>query len=554
MAAQLNKEASPPWPEDASGKQILNTYLDSMHRRVPFFNFEEVLQLHQKRELSLTTDHKTRFLAFKLFMVYAIGSMILKLTKVNFDRQPEDYLEFANRFNASLTDLSPVERIEIALFNVVYRLRVSLDSKTWIEIGLAMRIAVEAGLHREEYYKDLHPSVKEWTKRLFWGVYVMERNISFSLKRPVSIAEHDIDAGLPALQQQTLSWTSQPDLSGQGEENPSRLLDLNTFAAIVSLLRIKSDLHTMISRVDRDASTTLAQVPAVLNRLREFDQTLPNYIGSDHDFLQLHTNNAVRTLIEPFLTFLSPDDELVTVCAQAAGRVCQLFKKLRLRKALGYSFPMVNSVFVAGMTICYVLFKNPSLWTPALANDLRACSSILFVIAERNQRLRKYCDVLEAIINSVMEHIEHAGSPYPSSTTNDIHAEQESERSPIEFHTLKDTFKAFKFELPLSVYPSYTTDPKASQTNDSGPSPDYAMGRTGASDGFTSGLGVEEAENYAARASMSFSDDLLSFDQGALSLDSIQGSSIGDSAAGYYIHESYTQQMMEELLAQNQFK
>jgi hypothetical protein len=525
-----------------------------MHRRVPFFNFAEVLELHERRHLDLANDHKARFLAFKLFMVYAIGTMVLKLTKVDSDTQPEDYLAIAHHFKSSLRDLSAIERIEIALLNVLYRLRVSLDSESWYEIGLAMRIAVETGLHHEEYYNDLELSLKDWRRRLFWGVYIMERNICFSLKRPFSISEHDIDAGLPSLSLHTNSGSTESLDSHHLEQDPSRRLDLNTFVAIVNLVRIKSDLHTTINRVDRDASFTMAQVPIVLQKIRKFEQTLTNYAGSDHEFLQLHTNNAVRTLIEPFLTLLAPDDQLMTICVQAAGRVCQLFKRLRLRKALGYSFPMVNSVFVAGMTICYVLFKNPSLWTPALANDLRACSSILFVIAERNQGLRKYCDVLEAIINSVMQHIEDTSSPNTSSVLDDSRAERAREGSPIAFHNLKDTFKQFKFELPSNVYPSYTMNTEPRQVETSGCSLKQAAALRTPIAQPSGDPGAATLETYATRDSMYLGDDLLSFDQTPLGLDLVQDPMTGGGTAGLYIHEPYTQQMMEELLAQNYFK
>ncbi|KAL2201742.1 hypothetical protein CC79DRAFT_1281621 [Sarocladium strictum] len=553
-AAERHQLAELPWPAIGTSREILNTYLDSMHRRVPFFDFKEVLQAYKTRQSALANNHRSRFLAFKLFMVYAIGAMILKLTKLDTETQPEDYLKAANQLKDSLTDLSSIERIEIALFSVLYRLRVSLDSKSWFEIGLAMRIAIEAGLHREEYYDDLHPSIKDWRRRLFWGVYVMERNICFSLKRPFSIPDHDIDTDLPAL--------SRPDTSGSAEsfdscstaQDPSRSIDLSTSVASINLVRIKSDLYTMIHRVDKGGSITIAQVPSLLERIQEFGQTLPEYIGADVEFLQLHVNNAIRTIIEPFLTVLSPDDELNTICVQAAGRVCQLFKRLRLRKALGYSFPMVNSVFVAGMTICYVLFKNPSLWTPALANDLRACSSILFVNAERNQSLKKYCDVLEDIINSIMDHIEHTSSPNPSSTTEERNHQSDGEGAPVIFHTLKDTFKRLEFELPTDAYPRYTMKHRIGDIRSFRHPPGRPTDPGVSSVGQSERSEAADMDHDKTRDCGHFGDDFPAYNQAPISLDGMQDTVMDDGTSGLYIHEPYMQQMMEELLAQDYFR
>lgn len=379
----------------------------------------------------------------------------------------------------------------------------------------------------------------------------MERNVCFSLKRPLSIADHDIDAGMPSL---SIYPPPQPIRSNHPtdrESSPSRATDLSTFVAIVSLVRIKSQMHTAIYRADADISSALGQVRPLLGRIREFEQTLPVYTGSDQEFLQLHVNNAVRTLVEPFLTMMDPSDELMSVCVEAAGRVCQLFKRLRLRKALGYSFPMVNSVFVAGMTICYVLFKNPLLWTPAMANDLRACSSILFVIAERNQSLRKYCDVLETIINGVMQHIEDATTPSPlphqGNPTPCEHGE-----SPIAFHKLKDTFKRLEFELPSHVYPDYTTDSERK----SKVSPNSSQ-HSGAANSGAIGLDLHApkttTESYDTSGGLYFGSDMLPVPEDSWDMSNLYDIPIGDVPTGLYAHEPYTQQMMDELLAQSYF-
>lgn len=58
----------------------------------------------------------------------------------------------------------------------------------------------------------------------------------------------------------------------------------------------------------------------------------------------------------------------------------------------------------------YCLFLNPHLLSPAVSNSLRACSSTMFVMAERSHRFRKHRDVLEDIINRVMESASKASS------------------------------------------------------------------------------------------------------------------------------------------------
>jgi len=46
------------------------------------------------------------------------------------------------------------------------------------------------------------------------------------------------------------------------------------------------------------------------------------------------------------------------------------------------------------MPLSYCLFLAPTLWNIIVSNDLRACSSALFVMAERTPVVKKYRDAL----------------------------------------------------------------------------------------------------------------------------------------------------------------
>jgi hypothetical protein len=537
-----------PWPDSETREVLLTTYLDSMYRRVPFFDLADVLSLHNVGNDGIVYDHVIRFRAFKLYMIYAIGSTVLNLTMVDLEAKAQGYIEIAQLLKQSLGTLSATQRIEATLFDVLYRLRISLDSNAWYEIGSAMRIAVEAGMHRESYYTSLEAQVADWRRRLFWGVYIMERNISFSFRRPLSISDHDIDTSLPPAEAHTVRLGApSPENPSNVAQNAAKEIDLNTFVAVLTLVRIKSRTYSAINRLDHDAMSRRNKLEILLADIRDFEETLPGYAGADQDFIQLHVNNTIRTLIEPFLTMMEAEDILMKVCVRASGKVCQLFKQLRLRKALGYSFPMVNSVFVSGMTMCYIVFRNTALWTPALANDLRACSSILFVIAERNHGLRKYCDLLEIIIDGVMQYIEQASEGTATALTNDQH-HQIAERPPIPFHKLKDTFKQMNFELPATAYPSYTAGlgiPEATPEQSTRPSTNRGDGLETTTDTqfgpfadtYTMDGTSRGPETFAHMWDMNFAYD---FDT-------------GDGSSNPFAHEPYTQQMVGELLGRNPF-
>lgn len=64
----------------------------------------------------------------------------------------------------------------------------------------------------------------------------------------------------------------------------------------------------------------------------------------------------------------------------------------------------------------YCLFLSPALWTFSVSNDLRACSSALFVMAERTPVVKKYRDALETVIGATMEFL--ARMPPSNSSSN----------------------------------------------------------------------------------------------------------------------------------------
>jgi hypothetical protein len=164
------------------------------------------------------------------------------------------------------------------------------------------------------------------------------------------------------------------------------------------------------------------------------------------------------------------------------------------------------------MRSSYILFKEPDLWTPSRANDIRACSTTLAVAAERNGALRKYCDVLDSLVDAVMHHIEKRSLHQDPSTNTSAglsairsHHTESPERL---FSRLGDTFEPLRFEFPTQSYPVYrrreccpnesstafneiSTEGTDSSVFDFTPSIDFALGEP--TDGFGTLSGFENA-------------------------------------------------------------
>ena len=122
---------------------------------------------------------------------------------------------------------------------------------------------------------------------------------------------------------------------------------------------------------------------------------------ADNDGLQLEYHKALLLLLQPFMTDLSRSADLLRECTQAAGAVCQTYKRIHQRKPAGFFLLELHDVLVAGITLIYSLWTDQSQGDSfAALRDLGACSTVLFLIAERWESAKRYRDAFEALFNA----------------------------------------------------------------------------------------------------------------------------------------------------------
>ncbi|KAJ5498512.1 hypothetical protein N7453_007563 [Penicillium expansum] len=62
---------------------------------------------------------------------------------------------------------------------------------------------------------------------------------------------------------------------------------------------------------------------------------------------------------------------------------------------------------MAGITLLYALWTHTDqVWSVRMSNDIRACSTVLFVMGERAAWVKKYRDAFELLVNATMEKLQ----------------------------------------------------------------------------------------------------------------------------------------------------
>ncbi|KAI1355706.1 fungal-specific transcription factor domain-containing protein [Xylaria sp. FL0043] len=396
-------------PADEHGTALLNAYLNQPQTRYPFLEEKEIWDLHAKRMTLNTTPVQQltkpeRFGLFKLYMVYAIGAMLIQLTERNTPTPPENYYMTALQHLFTARESKTTQNVEAMLLLVLYHIR-SSSYGIWYMIGLAMRTCIDLGLHTRRHESNLDRYTIQMRRRLFWSVYSLERTIAICLGRPLSIPDRQIDVDLP-LDPEDEGWS---EITAAQTASPNSKHSLSMAIWLFKMRRIESRIQFSIYRADKPLSALTPKMNQLYQDLESWKTSLIERFGDiDLNYPMLHYHRAVRLLIQPFLPLLPPSDPYYLICLRAAGGVCQAHKKLHQSLEYGHSFIAVQHVFVAGITLLYGLWtQQHAIWSYSLSNDIRACSLVLFVMGERAPWVKKYRDAFEVLVNATMEKLEN---------------------------------------------------------------------------------------------------------------------------------------------------
>lgn len=416
---ELRERSAGP-PDASQGERMIKAFVTRLHCRYPCLDEAEIWQLHSEQEklYSNDTEHLSkdaRFALFKLFLVYAIGASLLQLTDKHASFDSERYYMTALRHVSAAREPRSLRNIQAMTLLCLYHLRNASSHALFYMVGLAMRTCIDLGLHRKSSGTGKSHENLYLRRRLFWTVYALERTVAISLGRPLSIADRQIDVSIKVTNSEaTCVHTYQmlglnaEDRGTDTEDNECTSITWSVAEMLFELRRIESRIYHSIYRVDKPLRVTQQKLSIFHHQLSTWRQSvLVHAANRDLNYLLLHYNRALRLLIQPFLSLLQPTDMYFQTCLRAAGDICQTHRRLHQSLEYGHSFIAVQTVFVAGITLLHCLWAHTAhLWSAVLANDIRACSSVLYVMSDRADWVKKYRDAFEMLVNATMEKVE----------------------------------------------------------------------------------------------------------------------------------------------------
>jgi hypothetical protein len=337
-----------------------------------------------------------------------------------------------------------IESLQAVLLLCQYRTGSSIKDNSaslWHLVGIASRLCLELGLHRESTFTvrnpvDLPPekleiySKQEIGRRCFWSVVAMDRITSNILGRPLAIREEDLDTLLPSEMHDAI--IARP-LS-------ATIVGISRVAVFNYVLRYRLLCGKLLTTLHRKRSPGMSLSDAMRIRqslaeeleqwhddMEDLGLPVENHAGSREYscylskiwYEVLYANASLMIWRpSPLLMDAAHDQQMLQKIFDSATHSVNAYSALHKSRQINYSWVTLQSIFMAGLSYIYAvsrhmrerrlphsmescyLDRDPS--TIEVVNVTRACSNVLVAVAERWSTLRHCHEVFDRLSDAVL--------------------------------------------------------------------------------------------------------------------------------------------------------
>ncbi|KAL7931375.1 fungal-specific transcription factor domain-containing protein [Trichoderma chlorosporum] len=309
---------------------------------------------------------------------------------------------------------SSIPFIQVIALISIYSSYESVGSSQWQLAGLAMRMAIEKGLHCTYRVSKQSNSAKDEMNRLFWTIYAVEISLAYNLGRPPSISEEHIATDLPILSNENLLSLHHIRHRQIQSRIVAQIYSLNNRSRNMSTQQMQS----LISSLQEELDQWRSDIP-----ISPYSKEQHPYPHSYWDRLY-HGTTFVLHRSSPLCP--SPPVQSQERCIRSAGIYLDNVLNILRVSNVPLSWMLVQGVLFAGLTMLVtartgLLRLLPGAGAPFLLVDLhswtRNCSICLAIMNERLKEdlLSKLESQFDSLANDTLRMISDT---ITSQTTN----------------------------------------------------------------------------------------------------------------------------------------
>ncbi|KIK08566.1 hypothetical protein K443DRAFT_672578 [Laccaria amethystina LaAM-08-1] len=289
------------YPERDLADKLVEAYFARFHFLMPVIDKPSFLRRYENI-MDNTHDHvlarnETAFLSL-VFAVFASAAHLVDDPRLTTSERHDDggmgmvYYERALILQYISHANIQVAHVQCFILMSSFLCSVNCLPQAWLVIGQAVRAGQDLGLHRSPRRLTITSIEKETRRKIWWGVYTLDRMLALALGRPLGINDSDCDVELPV----DVDDEHLPEyFSIAGATMPQRQFSLMTGSiSLIKLYEIggrvlrqvyaleicrdqleperKVELQRMVESLDNELTRWCDELPAVLKSRPETDE------------------------------------------------------------------------------------------------------------------------------------------------------------------------------------------------------------------------------------------------------------------------------------------
>lgn len=450
MAAASYARRDDELPPEAHANELVRAYLNHDAIIYPFLHFAFLEQI-VRRFYHEPRYYATKATALEVFcfnMVLAIATSRVQKSQLHVASGPEWFNSRAMAEVNSVFALEPTEHLQAVLLLCQYRSCSPIrdnSASMWHLVGIAARLCIELGLHRESSYPltcvdaevssdaTARSQIQEIRRRCFWTLVSMDRIVSIVLGRPFALHDNDIDTALPSEESDRIMARGNEMLRITRISVSNKIFRYRLLCGRISMRLHGKRSETAPGEEDVRATQFLAE------QLQEWHRSEPQLrglqmpdLGQDQpscylspEWYDLLAANASLMLWRPYFSVpgLTHNCHGLEQIFESASTAIVIYADLHRSRKINYTWITLQSVFLAGLSYVAsisqhfrqrrllgpsaapVLIRDPSLGD--VVRTTRACSRVLIAVGERWDIPRHCHEVFDRLSDAVLADAIH---------------------------------------------------------------------------------------------------------------------------------------------------
>lgn len=219
-AASMHRTQGFKIPSDQRTKQLLSEYFSNCGLVHPYVHEGRFMETYEefRRGNFRTVRRSWLALLYMLFALSSLSSPYLSASVAIVSAESEEWYNLASDlclkqvFSESGINL---EVAQVLMWMALYLQGTHSSMKTWVIHGMAVRIAYQLGLHSGEASKLADPIEREYRKRTWFGLVLLDCTLSMTYGRPPHIVDawSSLDRPLPYVDSAQRGFLAHDELS-----------------------------------------------------------------------------------------------------------------------------------------------------------------------------------------------------------------------------------------------------------------------------------------------------------------------------------------------------